>query len=156
MGGKTPGPVGQTDKAQDIDDGTLARTSTPKPGPNNGAAGQTAATDHALSVPLDVYLINLQIVAEEIESYEVSVGKEKRTQRRKVRKVVETVKSGQTEETINASIARANEIWKQAGIAFRLHQLVPKDVEFDTKTVSEEGFLSLVASLKLPACRDSA
>jgi hypothetical protein len=147
----------------DLDDGTLARTGSPAPGPTgltlqgSGTAGTAApagggqgAAKATVDLPVDVYLVNLQIMQESIETYEVTVGKEKRTQRRKVRKVVETVKSGQTELTIRATVDRANEIWKPAGIAFRVSKLASKDIEFDSKAVSEEGFLSLVAALKLP------
>jgi hypothetical protein len=135
-----------------VNDGTLARTAPSKPGPTGAAplhSGAKAAP--SIDLPVDVYLMNLQIVQETIETYEVAVGREKRTQRRKVRKVVETVESGQTEETVNRSIERANEIWKPAGISFRVGQLVSRDLEFDSRAVTEEGFLSLVAALRLPA-----
>src|SRR5262245_53806575 len=155
MGGKTPGPHGQNDQAPNTGQGILARTSLTTPGPSGpapvvGSTGQGSAAPQLLSVPFDIYLIDLQIIAEEIEAYEVSVGRRTQTQHRKVRKVVETVKSGQTQKTIDASVARVNEIWKPAGIVFRLNELTTKEVEFESKTVSEAGFLALVTTLKLP------
>lgn len=88
---------------------------------------------------------------ETIESYEVAAGKKKEPRRRKVRKVKETVASGQSEDTVRASIDRANEVWKPAGISFRLQKLVSQDMVFEDTAVTEEGFLSLVTALKLPA-----
>jgi len=102
-----------------------------------------------IELPLDVYLLNLQITQDTIETYEVAVGRGKQTQRRKVHGVAETINSGQTEQTVRASIARANEIWKPAGIKFQLNKWISKDIEFDSKVVTEEGFLLLVAALKL-------
>jgi len=102
-----------------------------------------------IELPLDVYLLNLQIMQDTIETYEVAVGRGKQIQRRKVHSVAETIDSGQTEQTVRASIARANEIWKPAEIKFQLNKWISKDIEFDSKVVTEEGFLSLVAALKL-------
>jgi hypothetical protein len=169
MNSRIPGPLGRTygHFAYGLSDGTLARTVSPTPGPAGATPLQTGntatpappapgkgAAQITIELPLDVYLVNLQIVQETIEPYEVTVVKEKvkekQTLRRKVRKVVETVASGQTEETIRATIERANEIWKAAGISFRLAKYVSRDVEFDSKVVTREGFLPLVAALKLP------
>jgi len=164
MTGRIPGPLGQNygHSVHDVNDGTLARTVSPQPGPiramplrsGNSVAPapgtRQGAAQPTVELPLDVYLVDLQIIQESIEPYEVTVGKEKRTQKRKVRKVAETVKSGQTDDTVRVSIERANKIWKPAGIAFRLNKQISKAVEFDSKAVTEEGFLTLVAMLKLP------
>jgi hypothetical protein len=166
MNSRIPGPFGQTygHFAYGLNDGTLARTVSPTPGPVRATPLQTGGTvasvppapgkgaaQITIDLPLDVYLVNLQVVQETIEPYEVTVVKEKKTLRRKVRKIVETVTSGQTEQTVRSSIERANEIWKPFGISFRLDKLISRDVEFDSTVVTEEGFLSLVPLLKLPA-----
>jgi len=142
----------------ELDDGTLARVVSPVP---RSLGAPTTATKQAQSrtaqsaattmieLPLDVYLLNLQIMQDTIETYEVAVGRGSKFQRRKVHSVAETIDSGQTEQTVRASIARANEIWKPAEIKFQLNKWISKDIEFDSKVVTEEGFLSLVAALKL-------
>lgn len=142
-------PVVPTTRAKSAPAGPTS-PGTASGGSTATAAGGAAPAEVTIELPLDVYLVNLKIMQDAIEPYEVRVGKETRTQERRVRKVAETVPSGQAEKSVRMAIDRTNEIWKPAGIAFRLSKCIPKDVEFESKVVSEQGFFSLVTALKLP------
>ncbi len=139
-----------------VADGTLARVAARPPGATglrNAPRVPTptkARAKHTITLPMDAYLVDLQIVKESIETYEVQVGREKQTQKRKVREVIKTVSSGQSENGVRGGLVRVNKIWKPAGVKFRLNTITTKAIEFETEAVTEEGYLSLVTALKLP------
>ena len=101
-----------------------------------------------MEIPVRAFFIKLQTSTFEIVSRTVFVGRS--PQMRKVRtETVHEFPTARTEDTLRGVLDSVNEIWAQAGIAFKIKSSSVEAVHApdDAETVNANGFLYLVKQI---------
>ena len=105
---------------------------------------------NAIIVPVDAYLITLQIASYRIVEKKVVVGKNTQIQHERVQENRD-IPSNQNDQTVKRAIDVANTIWAPADITFQLRKWffpiteAPGSVE----EVSVSGFFQMITTLKI-------
>ena len=105
---------------------------------------------NTITIPVDAYLITLQIASYQIVEKKIAVGKNTQIQHERV-KENRDIPSNQNDKTVKSAIDVANTIWAPADITFQLRKCffpiteAPGNVE----EVSVSGFFQMITTLKI-------
>jgi hypothetical protein len=103
-----------------------------------------------ITIPVDAYLITLQIASYQVVEKKIAVGKNTQIHHERV-KENRDIPSNQNENTVRKAIDGANTIWAPADITFQLRKCffpiteAPGNVE----EVSVSGFFQMITTLKI-------
>ena len=105
---------------------------------------------NTITIPVDAYLITLQIASYQVVEKKIAVGKNTQIQHERV-KENRDIPSNQNDKTVRRAIDVANAIWAPAEITFQLRKCffpiteAPGNVE----EVSVSGFFQMITTLKI-------
>jgi hypothetical protein len=103
-----------------------------------------------ITVPVDAYLVTLQIASYQVVQKKIAVGKDTRIQHERI-KENRDIPPNQNDKTVTRAIDVANTIWAPADITFQLRKSffpiteAPGNVE----EVSVSGFFEMITTLKI-------
>jgi hypothetical protein len=103
-----------------------------------------------ITIPVDAYLITLQIASYQVVEKKIAVGKNTQIHHERV-KENRDIPSNQNDKTIKSAIDGANTIWAPADVTFQLRKCffpvteAPGNVE----EVSVSGFFQMITTLKI-------
>ena len=97
-----------------------------------------------ISIPVDVHLITITVGSSRIITHTIRVGRGFQQRRERIQSILE-FSSGQTRQSIDQLMARANQIWSPANISFTLQRVTPHSIQApgNREEVNEAGFLFL-------------
>ena len=106
-----------------------------------------------ISIPVDVHLITITVASSRIVTRTIQVGRGSQQRRERIPSTQE-FPSGQTRQTINQLMTRANRIWAPAHISFTLESVTPHSIQApgNREEVNVDGFLFLAG--QYPAARN--
>ncbi len=105
---------------------------------------------NSITIPVDAYLITLQIASYQVVEKKIAVGKNTQIHHERV-KENRDIPSNQNDKTVKSAIDGANAIWAPADITFQLRKCffpiteAPGNVE----EVSVSGFFQMITTLKI-------
>ena len=103
-----------------------------------------------ITIPVDVYLITLQIESYQVVEKKIAVGKSTQIQHERV-KETRDIPPNQNDKTVMRAIDVANTIWAPADITFQLRKsfFPVTEAPGNVEEVSVSGFFQMITTLKI-------